>query len=128
MATPQTGGSPVIPHLTGVDPKKDQAATNDFLRDLWNMAHQLTFLCKDGTITSGQRAHNIDGVWLVYTSNAVADTEDAVTHALGRTPAGFYQGIPNKAGVAYLSVTNPTKTTIYLKANIAALTVNLFLF
>lgn len=116
------------PHITSLTRQDDIRAQTDFLRELHFMARNLTFLNADGGVTGGTRSLNIDGVWVAYVSNAVADTEDTVSHNLLRIPVGFYQGIPNKAGMAYVSSTAATSTTIYLKANVGTLTVSLFLF
>lgn len=116
------------PHLRFEKDPHNPHANLQYLEQLNFMARNLTFLNADGGVTSGTRSLNIDGVWVQYVSNAVADTEDTVAHNLLRAPVGFYQGIPNKGGVAYLSSTAPTSTNIYLKASVAALTVNLFLF
>lgn len=121
-------GVPEPPHIRHGEDPHNQHALVGYLRDLNFMARNLTFLNADGAITSGTRSLNIDGVWVRYVSNAVADTEDTVSHNLLRVPVGFYQGIPNKAGMAYVSSTAATATTIYLKANVGTLTVNLFLF
>lgn len=122
-------GVPEPPHVRfGQTDPHAEYALRGYLTDLNLMARTLTFLNADGAITSGTRSLNIDGVWVRYTSNAVADTEDTVSHNLLRIPVGFYQGIPSKAGMAYVSSTAATSTTIYLKANVGTLTVNLFLF
>jgi len=98
------------------------------MRRLWYMATHLTFLDSDGGITSGRRSLNIDGVWVQYVSNAVANTEDTVSHNLDRIPAGFWPGTPNKAGVVYDSGTAWTKTTVFLKADVSSLTINLWFY
>lgn len=52
-----------------------------------------------GDIEDGAPAANINGRWLVYTTNAVANTDDVKRHRLGRTPKTFLQfERPNKTG------------------------------
>lgn len=116
------------PHLRFEKDPHNPHANLQYLEQLNFMARNLTFLNADGGVTSGTRSLNIDGVWVAYTSNAVADTEDTVAHNLLRIPVGFYQGIPDKAGQVYRGATAATATNIYLKASVATLTTNIFLF
>ena len=60
-------------------------------------------------------ADNVDAAASSYTSNAVANTEDAVPHTLGKIPTYFIVGDIDKGGVVYRSGTAFTKTTAYLK-------------
>jgi len=57
-----------------------------------------------------------------------ADTEFAVTHHLGRIPAGFLVTRIDKAGTVYDSATPWTNTTIYLKCSAASAVVTLRVF
>lgn len=116
------------PHITSLDRPSDVMAQADYLRELNRMARFITFLNVNGGVDSGTRSLNIDGVWVAYTSNATPNTEDTVAHNLGRPPLGCFQGIPNAAVIIYASATAWTKTAIYLKASVASVTTNLFLF
>ncbi len=71
---------------------------------------------------------NFDAVSITYTSNAVADTEDTVTHTLGKVPTGFIVYSINKGGVVYLSGTAATKTNIYLKCSTTSTAVKAWIF
>ncbi len=74
-------------------------------------------------------AGNIDGVYVAYTSNAVADTEDTVTHNLGRIPVGYIVVDRDKAGIVYSSSKNTwTTTTMKLKCNVASTASTLLVF
>jgi len=63
-----------------------------------------------------------------YTTNAVANTEDAVAHTLGRVPSGFIVVNRDKAGVLYDSGTAWTATNIYLKCSVASTAVKIYIF
>ena len=72
-----------------------------------------------GSITDGAKVGNLDARWVVFTSNGTPDTEDAVTHSLGRVPRLIIPCVPDKAARVYDSSTANTATTIYLKTNVA---------
>lgn len=63
-----------------------------------------------------------------YTSNAVANTEDTVSHGLKRVPLGFIVVSQDKAGVCYWSGTTHTSTNLYLKNNVATVATKLIVF
>lgn len=72
-------------------------------------------------------ADNVDAAAVSYTSNAVADTEDAVAHVLGRVPDYVVVAGIDKAGVVYRGPTSFTKTHVYLKTSVASAAVKLIL-
>ncbi len=72
-----------------------------------------------GPVVDGVKAGNFNGHWIEFTSNAVADTEDGITHKLGRVPTGFLVAQKNKASTLYNGSSNWTKTKIYLRSNVA---------
>ena len=88
----------------------------------------ISFLPPDGTITTDDKPLNLDGIWVVYTSNGTADTEDTVAHGLGRIPNFFMSGIPDKSARVYQTATEPTATNIFLAASAATVVVNILLF
>lgn len=69
-----------------------------------------------------------DAKKITYKSNATADTEDAVTHNLGRVPDGFFVTSIDKGGQVYMSNKPSTAEKIYLKCSSAAANVSLTLF
>jgi hypothetical protein len=82
----------------------------------------------NGNLTYGTGLYpdNIAGKWIDYTTNAVADTEDAVEHNLGVVPVGFHLMVPPPSGVINKGSTAWTTTHIYLKCSAAAQTARLF--
>ena len=77
------------------------------------------------------RNDNIDQVDVTFTSNATPDTEDSITHTLGKVPEGFRVITKNKAGDIYGTPslgTAWTKTTIYLKTSVASVTAKIEVF
>jgi hypothetical protein len=70
---------------------------------------------------------NIDAAVASYQSNAVADTEDAVAHTLGRVPQYFVAVDLDKGAVIYRGPTAFTKTTVYLKSTVANTAVKVLL-
>jgi len=120
----------IAPRLTenfNEDPRQ-RFMLEQFFRDMLNMAFRISLKAKDGTIGDGKRAYNIDAVWVAYVSNSVADTEDTVSHSLGRVPLAAFVGLPDKNAVIYDSGTDWTATDVYLKSTAATTTVNLLLF
>ena len=108
--------------------EREQTALVDFLQQAARVANNITFLDRDGAITNGLKAGNLDAVWVVYTSNASADTEDTVAHNLGRIPLGIFVGIPDKSSVIYSGPTTWTATNLFLRASAATTITNLLVF
>lgn len=77
----------------------------------------------------GLSHRNIDWVTVPYTSNAAPNTEDIVTHNLGRIPTGYLVTDRNKAGAIYSSQKSLwTTTTMRLKSDVASTAVTLLVF
>lgn len=70
----------------------------------------------------------LDGNRFVDVTTAGADTEFAVKHGLGRVPVGYIPIGQNKAGGFYNSTTAWTAESIYLKCDVATMTVRLLVF
>ena len=107
--------------------RKKKEEDNSLGNDLNNITLALQGNIRFGDAVDGETGENISGVWATYTSNAVADTEDAVSHSLGAIPTGFLVTNIDKGGVVYDSGTSWTDTTIYLKCSVASASVTLFL-
>lgn len=75
----------------------------------------------DGVVTD-----NISGMWYRYTTNAVANVEDAIPHNLGVVPIGWLTITCDKAGVLYTGGSTWTNSLMYLKCSVAAMTVLIF--
>ena len=75
-----------------------------------------------GGLGDGVDIDNFMGKWLTYTTNGVANTEDAVTHDLGVTPIGFLVVNPPASGFVYRGATSWTASKIYLKCSAASQT------
>jgi hypothetical protein len=81
-----------------------------------------------GSLTAGDVGQNVDGYPVTLTTPVAPNTEFAVNHGLNRIPVGFH--IMNKLASVdvYKSTTPWTKSTIYLKATVALVSVTLFIF
>ena len=116
-----------VPILPGSDNQDYQY--NAQLQALYAMARNLSLTIRDGAIQNNDKAGNLSAVYVVYTSNAVANTEDAVPHALGRVPVGYIITRQNKASAPlYDSGTTFTSSIIYLKSPTASVTWTLLVF
>lgn len=73
-------------------------------------------------------SENISCDLVAYTSNAVANTEDTVAHALGKIPTGYLVYGIDKACSIYLGSTTWTATNIYLKTSVATVAVKIIVF
>ena len=89
------------------------------LRELFLASHNLSFTERDGAIQHNDKAGNFDAIYVVFTSNGVANTEDAVTHGLNRTPRGYIPVRQDKSAVLYETATAHTSTTLYWKSTAA---------
>ena len=101
---------------------------NDQLAQLFYSAQNLMLTSRDGAIQDGDKAGNLSGVWVVFTSNGTANTEDAVTHELGRVPVAILAALPDKAATVYDSGTTWTATTIYVKSSATSVAWKLLVF
>ena len=89
---------------------------------------RITFLDTSFTSADGRHSENLDGEFQVFTSNGVADTEEAITHGLGRAPVGFIIMNSSKGANLYDSGTTWTDTIIYLKSDTASTTFTIWIF
>ena len=101
---------------------------NRFYEKLANRMTRISFLPPDGTIATDDKPLNLDGIWVIYTSNGTANTEDTVAHKLGRVPNFVLVGIPDKSATVYESTTARTTTNIFLKSSAVTTVVNVLLF
>ena len=90
------------------------------MRALFLAAQNLSFVERDGAIQHNDKVGNFDAKYAVFTSNGTPDTEDAVTHGLGRTPVGYFPVRGNANAVLYESGTAFTSTTVYFKSGAAS--------
>lgn len=70
----------------------------------------------------------LDGEFVTYVSNATPDTEDTVTHTLGRVPKGYFVIRKDKAGDIYDGGTADTDTELHLKCAVATVTATIYVF
>lgn len=75
----------------------------------------------------GDRGENISGEFQVYTSNALANTEDTITHGLGSVPIGYIVIKQDKGSNVYDSGTAWTTSSVFLKQTGTSVTTTLFL-
>lgn len=92
---------------------------NLWLKELFDKSRNIRLTQRSGTPQHGDKAGDLDAVWVVFTSNGTANTEDAVAHTLGRVPKWWLVMIPDKAAVLYDSGTAHTTTTAYWKTSAA---------
>ena len=88
---------------------------------------RIRFGSTDAQFVDKQTSENIDGRFVVYTTNGTANTEDAVAHSLGSKPKGFLVMRVDKGGVVYDSGTTWTSTQLFLKCTTTSTLVTLFL-
>lgn len=89
---------------------------NSQLQQIFFASQNLSLTSRDGAIQQGDKAGNLSAVFVVFTSNGTANTEDSVTHTLGRIPRGYIPVSQNKSAVLYESGTAFTSSKIYLKS------------
>lgn len=98
------------------------------LQRIVSAANFLSLTSRDGAIQQGDKAGNLNAVWVVFTSNGTANTEDTVPHTLGRVPFGFLASCPDKAAVIYNGTTAWTTSNIYVKTSVATVAWKLLVF
>ena len=101
---------------------------NAQLQALFQSARNITLTQRGGTIANNDKTGNVNGKYVVFTSNGVANTEDTVAHKLGRTPVGYIPVKQDKSAVLYDSGTAFTSTNVYWKSSAATVAWTVFLF
>lgn len=116
------------PHIIPGDEKQSEFWYTDYLTTLFRASQNLQLTSRDGAIQNGDKAGNLSAQFVVYTSNGTANTEDTVSHTLGRVPVGYITVLQDKAAVVYDSGTDWTETAMYLKTSVATVTQTLLVF
>lgn len=112
------------PH-TSLKPESefDKSIEEEFMR----LGRQLEDILDKGI----KFADNFNGQIKSHTSNAVANTEDTISHTLGRVPSGYLVLYQDKAGTLYQGPSTGTAWTasnLYLKCNVASVAFQLLIF
>lgn len=81
-----------------------------------------------GTGANGTVAGVLNAVYATYTTNATANTADAVTHTLGRVPIGYEMVNNGNGGVVYNGGGTNTATSLSVKCTTASNAVTLLIF
>jgi len=69
---------------------------------------------------------NVKGGFVEHTTDATPDTESTVIHDLGYVPIGYFILKQDKAGSLFDGATAWTRDKLYVKSDVASLTVRLF--
>ena len=101
---------------------------NRQLRELYDAALNLSLTSRDGAIQNNDKVGNLDAVYVVFTSNGTADTEDTVAHKLSRTPVGYFPVRQDKAALLYDGTTTFTSTNIYFRTSVATVAWTVVIF
>lgn len=78
-------------------------------------------------LNGGIRVEDNFDAQIITVTTAGADTEVNVAHTLKRTPIGYLVLSRNKGGVIYDSGTSWTSSNIYIKCNVATVTIKLLI-
>jgi hypothetical protein len=81
-----------------------------------------------GRADSDTKVGDMDAVYVRYTSNASANTQDQISHNLGRKPEGYIVVYQNKSASVYDSGTTWNSKFIYLKCSTATTILRLIIF
>ena len=110
------------------DAKNQQFLYTEQLQRLFQIARNIS-LTQTSTraILHGDKAGNIDGKWVVFTS-AGANVENTIAHGLKRIPRGYIVGETDKACSVYDGATAWTSTNIYLKVDVATVALKIMVF
>jgi len=116
------------PVPVGEDNPQSSMYFDSYLRDLFATAQNLSLTSRDGSIANNDKAGNLNAVYVVFTSNGTANTEDTVAHPLGRVPLGYIPVRWDKSAVLYDGTTAWTTTNFYLKSSAATVAWTLLVF
>lgn len=113
----------LLPSIYKTHSKELRKLDEDLLRALNELNDNLSAILNTGISFND----NFDSVFVTYTSNAIANTEDTVTHTLGKTPTGIIPVSLDKAAIIYKSGSY-TATSLLIKCNVASTTATLLVF
>lgn len=105
-------------------PKPTTRQEQDFYQTTQDFVTQVIKILNRGIVFKD----NVNCRTISYTSNGSANTEDGITHTLGKVPTGYIVVSQNKAGVVYNGSSTWTTTTIYLKNSVATVAVTIIIF
>lgn len=119
-----------LPEPLPVDPDDPQSEMylSAWMQAIYGAATNILLTSAEGAIQDGQKAGQLNAVYVVYTSNGTADTEDTVPHSLGRVPVGYIVVKQDIASIVYDSTTSHTSTNLYLKNTGTSVTLTLLVF
>ena len=108
-------------------PSTDHPPQDDFSRDLErgldSIFSKLADILNGGLLL----ADNFDGFLTTITTDATPGVESAIAHGLKRVPSGYLVLKRDQAGILYDGSTAWDSTNIYVRSNVASLTVTLFI-
>jgi len=99
------------------DAPNAQFMYNGQISQLAQQLRNISLTQRDGVIQDDDKAGNLNAVYVVFTSNGTADTEDTVSHNLGRVPVGYAPVKQDKSAILYDGTTAATSTAIYWRSS-----------
>lgn len=118
---------PDFPQLGQVPEKWDPKFMANALRNLEQYFAEFARMISGSLgFGNGVDFDNIQGKWLTYATNGVANTEDTLVHGLGMIPIGFLVVLPPANGFVYRGATVWTVDNLYLKCSQASQTSLIF--
>jgi len=114
---------PIFPTVFSANPTEFRKFDKDLITVLGSLSNNLKLILDAGIDFDD----NIDCVFITYTSNVVANTQDTIAHGLGKIPIGFVVIDRDKAGVVFRSGSS-TSVNLFLKCNVASTTMTLMVF
>jgi len=101
---------------------------NTQLRAIYMATTNLSLTIRDTAIQNNDKAGNLQAVYVTFTSNGVANTEDTVPHVLGFVPKGYIAVKQDKAAILYDGTTAFTTTNLYLRSSVATVVWTVLVF
>ena len=114
----------VLPSMTGEKPE----SLRQLDKDLWTALGGWSLILK-GMLDRGlDFDDNMDVRRISAVSHVTPGTEFSVAHGLGKVPVGYVVYGQTGAGSIYDGATTNTKTTLYLKSDVSAITFRVVVF
>jgi hypothetical protein len=115
---------PVLPAIFTANQKELRQFDRDLITALGNWSLVLKAILDRGVSFDD----NLDIERVSVTSHATPGTEFSVAHGLGKVPTGYIVYGQDGAGSIYDGATSNTKTTLYLKSDVASKTFRIIVF
>jgi len=110
------------------DAPNAQFMYNGQISQLSQQLRNISLTQRDGAIQDDDKAGNLNAVYVVFSSNGAANTQDTVAHNLDRMPVGYMPVKQDKSAILYDGTTANDADNIYFRTSVATVAWTVLVF